>query len=594
MPALLVVLAACLLLAPAAAGAAAERKAAKGDDGGRAKRQQILKQEVLDHFVFGVCSTVEWHTEVRQVDGARFDFSNDYLSAGVGHGDPWFFKYSPFLFNRGEEAKRLGMGRWFTWYMLSQSKSPEGLTYEGTGPAKTAPANAKHAAVMREYFEWFKKSLIECAKHPDVPTVMQIEPDEWCHLLLAGGMDPTKCEVKVGSCGMPELAGLPDNVNGWAKAFARLRDQYAPNVLLACNPSGWDHGGSMSGANMGRIFKGMCGDDYELATFETGDRDKGGAGSGKLPPYKDEVAVTGSFPNHLKWISEYHAASGQWVVVWQAAMGNTYFATCDNSPGHRTDNIAQYLLEGYPKNDAIARYVAAGCCGFMFNGGQGDSTSVFDAKKDGITNPKPLPGTQGKISKHADDDGGFMRVFGAAYYKKPYPILGKKGKRGAAEGADDEEVAEKPKPKPVETPKLEEAAIAPWREKLRKRLVEELAIRRHPRFVSARLRATLSVEAVADRTITVDMDGSRLELPWASLAADEYAQLAEAQARENKPDDDALAGFFLILAGRANDAETRLGRAGNAADAVRAAFPKPPPVVATPAAPAPPAAPATP
>ena len=46
-------------------------------------------------------------------------------------------------------------------------------------------------------------------------------------------------------------------------------------------------------------------------------------------------------------------------------------------------------------------------------------------KKDGITNPPPIPGNLGRKAEYPDDDGGYVRLRGAAYYKKPFPIQGK-------------------------------------------------------------------------------------------------------------------------------------------------------------------------
>jgi hypothetical protein len=113
------------------------------------------------------------------------------------------------------------------------------------------------------------------------------------------------------------------------------------------------------------------------------------------------------------------------VVVWQVAMGNTIYAACNNTPGHECDNLAQTLLEDYPRNPMISRYAKAGCIGWLFQAGQGDSTNAWDAKKDGVTNPDPIPGNLGKKSEYPDDDGGYIRLRVGEYYKNPYPILGK-------------------------------------------------------------------------------------------------------------------------------------------------------------------------
>jgi hypothetical protein len=342
-------------------------------------------------------------------------------------------------------------------------------------------------------------------------------------------------------------------------------------VLLACNPSGWDWQNSMSGAKMGAAFKQMCGDDYELAAFEFGDRDKGCM---KPPPYGDASGICQTFPNHLKWIQEFHETSGLWVCMWQVACGNTYFATCDNSAGHRCDNLVQFILEGYPKNDGIAKYVAAGCCGWMLNAGQGDCCSVYDNKKDGVTNPSPIPGNQGKQSQYADDDGGFMRLMGAAYYKKPYPILGKKGKASSVGAAgDDDDKPEQPE-KPARTATLADAgAPKQWSEKLRGRIQEELAAHRTIKFTYSALKTTVRIDGLENAVMKVRLeDGAQLDLPWGALQKADLLQLAIAQVRDTRPEDHAIAGFYLMLDGQLDKADEQLSQSGAAEESARKAF----------------------
>lgn len=60
----------------------------------------------------------------------------------------------------------------------------------------------------------------------------------------------------------------------------------------------------------------------------------------------------------------------------------------------------------------------------MFNPGQGFSTHVDDSAGDGITNPAAVAGSQGLTSIYADDDGGYTRLRGQAYYAAPYSLLG--------------------------------------------------------------------------------------------------------------------------------------------------------------------------
>ncbi len=388
-------------------------------DPGAAVRKKLFKDRFLDHFTLGVDAPVEWLTETREKNNCRWDCSVAYLSGSAGTGiKPGWLNFGNSPQKSVAEAKKAGVVPWFTFYHLAQSAPAR---YKPT-PGQATPVNARVAATMKEYFGYFKTLMEGAGKEAPWPVMVQIEPDEWCHLLIAGGMDPAKVDVKVGSSGMDELKGIPDNLFGWAAAFKKLRDLYAPaNVLLGCNPSAWDSNGTMTGTKMGQIMKAVAG-DYDFAVFETGDKDKG---MEKAPPYGNAVEITGSLDAHLKWIAEFHAASGLYVFIWQAAIGNTWFLTCNNSDGHMCDNLAQLLLEEYPQNPTIGRYVRAGCVGWMFEGGQNASTRVYDAKKDGVTNPPAIPGNLGHKSEYADDDGGYLRLRAGAYYKKPFPIQGR-------------------------------------------------------------------------------------------------------------------------------------------------------------------------
>jgi hypothetical protein len=61
--------------------------------------------------------------------------------------------------------------------------------------------------------------------------------------------------VLVAGSGMPELAGIPDSVAGWAAGFEKLRDLYAPKVLLCANPSAWAREGRMNGQSWAKCLQ---------------------------------------------------------------------------------------------------------------------------------------------------------------------------------------------------------------------------------------------------------------------------------------------------------------------------------------------------
>jgi hypothetical protein len=272
------------------------------------------------------------------------------------------------------------------------------------------------------------------------------------------------------------------------------------------------------------------------------------------------------------------------------------------------------LLENYPKNPTIARYVQAGCAGFVFQGGQGFSTACWDAKKDGITNPSPASGNLGKTSEFADDDGGYIRLRVSSYYKQPYPILGKAvagsggssssllyGKpKKAAESASGSEASDTGSANdtltsahagatpaaPADAANAASAAKVPakpaapaqaapeWMERLKTRLKEELAAGRAPRFALKSLRATITIKSIdAKDSMQVALaQGGALSVAWSQLQPADCANLMLAMLKEGTAPDHALAAYFLFIEGRTKPAEENLARAGDDAQKVRGAL----------------------
>jgi hypothetical protein len=130
--------------------------------------------------------------------------------------------------------------------------------------------------------------------------------------------------------------------------------------------------------------------------------------------------MAGGIDNVFTWAGQLHASSGLHFILWQVPIGNTYFRTCDNTPGHYTHNSAQLLLEGYPdSNGRLQTFADGGGIGVIFSPGQGTSTRVDDDMEDGITNPPAIPGTEGHTSEYADDDGGYIRLRVSDYFADP-------------------------------------------------------------------------------------------------------------------------------------------------------------------------------
>ena len=547
-----------IILLILAGAAAAFAQSAPAKDPARDARRKLFKERFLDHFNLGVEAPSEWLLETRDRNGCRWDFKAQYLSGGAGLPEkPFWLNYGNSPRNFLAEGRKAGVVPWLTFYALAASAPAR---YK-PGPAEATVANARIPAAMKDYFGLFKTFVESAGKEAPYPVMLQIEPDEWVHLLLSGGMDPAKVDVKVGSCGLEELKGLPDNLFGWASAFKRLRDQYAPtNVLLGCNPSAFDANGTMTGQRMGATMKAVAG-DWDFAVFETSDRNKGM--KGRNPPYNTDIDVTGNLENHLRWIADFHAASGLYVFVWQVAAGNTYFATCNNTPNHYCDNLAQMLLEDYPKNPTISRYIKAGCVGWIFLGGQDPDTRVYDFKNDGITNPPAIPGNLGHKSEYADDDGGYLRLRGAAYYRKPAPILAK----GAAKTTEAPTPAAAPAPT-KSTPSVSPAAVAAWDAKLRAAVAEDLKSGRKPRFHLKVVGQPAEATAIdAEGVLTFRSDVGNFPCRWVDLTLQDKRNLAVARIRESKPASDLCLAAFYHLACGDDAAAQALLKAVSAAEA---------------------------
>ena len=115
--------------------------------------------------------------------------------------------------------------------------------------------------------------------------------------------------------GLPELAGLPSNVSGFARAIVKLRDTYAPNVLLGYHISVWGTRNDIALSNpsdatvdmlAGRAaaFYTSLAAKFDIAFAEFSDRD-----SGYLPVSSTATAATrGGMPRTSAGTSDFSTA----------------------------------------------------------------------------------------------------------------------------------------------------------------------------------------------------------------------------------------------------------------------------------------------
>ena len=347
---------------------------------------------------------------------AEFGLRYQYLSGGVNTGRGWtLWEGGGFVRRYAEESAANGLLPIFTYYMIVHSSpgSPQG--------EKGITVNLQTTATMRAYFNDLKLFFQQAASARG-PVVLHLEPDLWGFMQLSSSGDAAKAPVQVAATGITELAGLPDNMAGFAQAIVRLRDAAAPNVLLAYHLSAWGTGEDFvySNAPAGQVdglglraaaYYLTLRADFDLVFSEFSDRD---AGSKTVSGDRGAWWDAGDFARHLTFIRSFVETAQKRVVLWQIPFGNTKMRAVNNTRGHYQDNKVETLFDD-PELASLKAYVAAGVIAFLFGRGADGMTCPCDAMLDGVTNPAPINGNS-RPSLSADDDGGFFWLKAREYY----------------------------------------------------------------------------------------------------------------------------------------------------------------------------------
>jgi len=233
------------------------------------------------------------------------------------------------------------------------------------------------------------------------PVVVHVEPDLWGYLEQAN-------DVALAS--------------SFAKQWVALRNQLAPNVILAYHMSGWGTKHDIvyekpsdatvrAYAGQSAAFYNALGAKFDVAFEDFSDRDAGFYEKQQGNP--NTWFKPADFHRHLLYGATFVKLTGLRMVAWQIPLGNTLMAAMNDTWGHYQDNRVQWLL-GTGARAHLKAYVNAGYVGFLFGGGADGTTCACDAQHDGITNPAPIDGNT-RPSLSADDDGGYFRAQVKAY-----------------------------------------------------------------------------------------------------------------------------------------------------------------------------------
>lgn len=385
--------------------------------------------------------------------GIPFDYADKYLSGGVNTGTGWrdWSEVDRFPLDYATNAVRNGYVPAFSYYQLLQSSGP----CRDCSEARTDLTNLGDSEVMERYFVDFTQLMKrlgpgewEGVRGFGGTAIVHVEPDLSGYAQQAV-LDPSLCfgfcgpayndpaslRAAVASSGNPDLIGLPDSWPGFVQALARLRDRYAPNVLLGYYVSGWaalDDVGSSTDPRLDPValatqvssFALASGAArYDLVFNDLANRDAGYEKyeGGKPDAFWDQANL--AVPDFARWenyLGAILAAVAKPGIVWQVPFGNQWSRTMDNTPGHYQDNRAEYLFGHTTKLSRL------GVIALLFGAPHAGSTTNTDATGDGVTNPAPtctVDGTSGaqicpvRVALVSDDDGGYFRHASAAYYR---------------------------------------------------------------------------------------------------------------------------------------------------------------------------------
>ncbi len=270
---------------------------------------------------------------------APWGFRYHYLAGGVNTG--WHAQNPTFVADYVAESLAAGIVPVLADHML-----PQPAPGAGQGEPAGLETNLLDADTMRAYDDGVARAPGQASGVPGGRVVLHVEPDLWGHVQQRLGDGGAATPAVVAASGRAELAGLPDTDAGFAQAFVRLRDRYAPGVLLAYHLSAWGTDRDFRGQDDATVdalaaraaaFYRSLGAPFDLVFAEFSDRDAG---------FKQYVEGDGGaswwapadFERHARFLEAFVRAAGRRVVLWQLPLGNTRMRALNDTWGHCQDN----------------------------------------------------------------------------------------------------------------------------------------------------------------------------------------------------------------------------------------------------------------
>jgi hypothetical protein len=298
-----------------------------------------------------------------------YRFRYQYLAGGVNTGSGWATWNADGAFASRYAAESWSHGKIpvFTYYMLLQSKPG------GGDEAQADLGNLRNAETMAAY--WADVRLLFQRIRSSKTAVVHVEPDLWGYL---------------------EQADAASLGAAFAQRWIALRNELAPNVLLAWHMSGWgtkhdivledppDATVRAYAAQSAAFYRSLHA-KFDISFEDFSDRDAGFYEVQQGDPRTWFTAA--DFHRHLLYAQTFVRLAGIRMAAWQIPLGNSRLP---NTWGKFRDNRVEWLLGGSRAH--LRAYAAAGVVALLFGGGADGTTS-------------------------AQTDGGFFKERAAAYYR---------------------------------------------------------------------------------------------------------------------------------------------------------------------------------
>jgi hypothetical protein len=384
-----------------------------------------LTETLPAHFGIGLQNApleVTWMTG----SGVPWDYRYQYINPGW---KSWNTPAGQFAANYTTQSIASHYVPVFTWYVMG-----------GTYPSNYANYLAS-TSFMYNYYADFTLLMqkIASVSTSTTPVIVHIEPDLWGVLQQWYWDDPTVIPASVASSGFAGLGALPNNAAGFAKALVKIRDTYAPHVILAWHASHWGANNGfdppkttfaswetpqVTGERIAAFYMAL-GAPFDMIFHDPSDADSAYKVIVRGEASNKAWWTDGAFTNYLQYISAVYQRTGLQSMLWQVPVGNTLYQSLNNSRHHYQDNRPQYFL-GPGNRQNIVNYLEQGVIGLLIGRGHDATTYYMDMAGDGITNPSSICGNpfcssgsttfNTKVATAADDDGGFLRTAATAYY----------------------------------------------------------------------------------------------------------------------------------------------------------------------------------